>query len=40
MPLKKSADEKDAKVPVRAKIFGSLGKRRKDTENSGSINEA
>ena len=40
VPLKKSADEKDAKVPVRAKILGSLGKRKKDTENSGSINEA
>ena len=40
VPLKKSADEKDAKVPVRAKILGSLGKRKKDTENSGAINEA
>ena len=40
VPLKKSADEKDAKVPVRAKILGSLGKRKRDTENSGSINEA
>ena len=40
VPLKKSADEKDAKVPVRAKILGSLGKMKKDTENSGSINEA
>ena len=39
VPLKKNADEKDAKVPIRAKILGSLGKK-KNKENNGAINEA
>jgi nucleolar protein 12 len=39
VPLKKNADEKDAKVPIRAKILGSMGKK-KNKENNGAINEA
>lgn len=41
VPLRKSADEKDAKVPIRAKILSSLGnKKQGGSENNGAINDS
>ena len=41
VPLRKSADEKDAKVPIRAKILSSLGnKKQGGIENNGAINDS
>ena len=41
VPLRKSADEKDAKVPIRAKILSSLGnKKQGGNENNGAINDS
>ena len=41
VPLRKSAAEKDAKVPIRAKILSSLGnKKQGGSENNGAINDS